>query len=134
MVLKSGCFTLAGLPGIRVLEQRYEQLPAHDCFVTAGNAYGVMTAGIDAAIIARFGAELMREVQEHIMERYLGEQPVGSAFILPRTDEACRSIAQDFEDALVDRVDLELKQDPLCGSPRRPSITTIPPSERSGRT
>ena len=73
----------AGLPSIRVLAQRYEQLPAHDCFVTAGNAYGVMTAGIDAAIIARFGAELMREVQEHIMERYLGEQPVGSAFILP---------------------------------------------------
>ena len=78
----------AGLPNIRTLEQRYEQLTAHDCFVTAGNAYGVMTAGIDAAIIARFGAGLMREVQEHIMEHYLGEQPVGSAFIVPTGDRA----------------------------------------------
>jgi O-acetyl-ADP-ribose deacetylase (regulator of RNase III) len=76
----------AGLPDVRVLAQRYEQLPAHDCFVTAGNAYGVMTAGIDAAIIARFGEPLMREVQEHIMERYLGEQPIGSAFMVPTGD------------------------------------------------
>ncbi|PRP93653.1 macro domain-containing protein [Enhygromyxa salina] len=78
----------AGLPDIRVIQQRYEQLPPHDCFVTAGNAYGVMTAGIDAAIIDRFGEGLMREVQEHIMEHYLGEQPVGTAFVVPTNDPA----------------------------------------------
>jgi O-acetyl-ADP-ribose deacetylase (regulator of RNase III) len=76
----------AGLPDVRVLAQRYEQLPAHDCFVTAGNAYGLMTAGIDAAVVRRFGPALMREVQEHIMEHYLGEQPVGSAFVITTGD------------------------------------------------
>jgi O-acetyl-ADP-ribose deacetylase (regulator of RNase III) len=73
----------AGLPGVRVVKGRFEDLEPHDCFVTAGNAFGLMTAGIDAAVIRRFGEPLMHQVQQRIMDEYYGEQPVGTAFILP---------------------------------------------------
>ncbi len=41
-----------GLPNVRVIHGRFEELKPHDCFVTAGNAFGMMTAGIDAAVVA----------------------------------------------------------------------------------
>jgi len=71
------------LPGVRVIQGRFEDLGPHDCFVTAGNAFGMMTAGIDAAVARFFGEDLVRRVQHHIMDAFLGEQPVGTAFILP---------------------------------------------------
>jgi hypothetical protein len=37
----------AGLPNVRVIKGRFEDLEPHDCFVTAGNAFGLMTAGIN---------------------------------------------------------------------------------------
>jgi O-acetyl-ADP-ribose deacetylase (regulator of RNase III) len=40
-----------------------------------------LTAGIDAAAVGFFGDELMRQIQFRIMDEYLGEQPVGTAFI-----------------------------------------------------
>src|SRR5215213_10788257 len=73
----------AGLPGVRVVRGRFEDLEPHDCFVTAGNAFGMMTAGIDAAVVRRFGEGLMRQVQHRIMDEYFGEQPVGTAFLVP---------------------------------------------------
>jgi hypothetical protein len=48
-----------GLPGVRVFQGRFEDLASHDCFVTAGNAFGLMTAGIDAAVVHYFGEDLM---------------------------------------------------------------------------
>ncbi|MEZ6046207.1 MAG: macro domain-containing protein [Planctomycetaceae bacterium] len=57
-----------------------------DCFVTAGNAYGIMTAGIDAAVIGYFGPDLMSNVQYYILDKYLGEQPVGTAFVIATND------------------------------------------------
>src|SRR5262245_21450407 len=66
---------------------------AHDCFVTAGNAFGIMTAGIDAAVVRFFGLEIMRRVQHHILNQYLGEQPIGTAFILPTHHEHCPYLA-----------------------------------------
>jgi O-acetyl-ADP-ribose deacetylase (regulator of RNase III) len=76
----------ADLPGVRVIRGRFEDLPPHDCFVTAGNAFGLMTAGIDAAVVRRFGAALMERVQQRIMDEFMGEQPVGTAFIVPTDD------------------------------------------------
>lgn len=75
-----------GLPNVRVVNGRFENLDPHDCFVTAGNAYGIMTAGIDDAVINRFGELLMARVQHQIMDQYCGEQPIGSAFIVPTDD------------------------------------------------
>jgi O-acetyl-ADP-ribose deacetylase (regulator of RNase III) len=71
-----------GLPGVRVLRARFEDLDAHDCFVTAGNSFGLMTAGIDAAVVHFFGEPLMHRVQHRIMDQFFGEQPVGTAFVI----------------------------------------------------
>lgn len=76
----------AGLPNVRIIRGRFEDLEPHDCFVTAGNAFGLMTAGIDAAVIRRFGEGLMGQVQHRIMDEFFGEQPVGTAFVLPTGD------------------------------------------------
>src|SRR6185437_4697330 len=83
----------AGLPGVRVIRGRLEDLGSHDCFVTAGNAFGLMTAGIDAAVVRFFGAELMHQVQHRIMDQFFGEQPVGTAFVLPTGHSAIPFIA-----------------------------------------
>lgn len=76
----------AGLPGVRVIPEWFEDLEPHDCFVTAGNAFGLMTAGIDAAVVRRFGPSIMEQVQFRIMDEYYGEQPIGTAFVLPTGD------------------------------------------------
>jgi O-acetyl-ADP-ribose deacetylase (regulator of RNase III) len=70
------------LPAVRVIRGRFEDLEPHDCFVTAGNSFGLMTAGIDAAVARFFGESLVERVRHHIMDRYLGEQPVGTAFLV----------------------------------------------------
>lgn len=58
-----------------------EDLAPHDCFVTAANAFGIMNAGIDAAVIRFHGEDLMKRIQHRIMDEYLGEQPIGTSFI-----------------------------------------------------
>lgn len=83
----------ADLPRVRIIQGRFADLESCDCFVTAGNAFGIMTAGIDAAVIDRFGEQLMAQVQHAIMDRYFGEQPVGTAFILPTGDASIPNIA-----------------------------------------
>lgn len=70
-----------GLPRVTVIQSRFEDLPPHDCFVTAANAFGIMNAGIDAAVIRFHGEELMKRVQMRILDEYLGEQPIGTSFI-----------------------------------------------------
>jgi O-acetyl-ADP-ribose deacetylase (regulator of RNase III) len=73
----------ANLPQVQILQTNFEDLPPHDCFVTAGNSYGIMTAGIDASVVRYFGVDLMERVQLQIMNEFYGEQPVGTAFIVP---------------------------------------------------
>ncbi len=72
----------SALPNVEIHQKRFEELPGHDCFVTAGNSFGMMTAGIDAAVVAFFGRSIMGVVQRHILEHFLGEQPIGTAFLL----------------------------------------------------
>jgi O-acetyl-ADP-ribose deacetylase (regulator of RNase III) len=83
----------AGLPGVRVVRGAFEDLEPHDCFVTAGNSFGIMTAGIDAAVVRAFGEPLMERVQHRIMDQYLGEQPIGTAFIVPTGHPAIPFVA-----------------------------------------
>ena len=61
---------------------RWEDLPPHGCFATAGNAFGIMNAGIDAVVVKRFGTSVQQQVQERILDQYHGEQPIGSAFLV----------------------------------------------------
>jgi O-acetyl-ADP-ribose deacetylase (regulator of RNase III) len=65
---------------------RWEELPAHDCFVTAGNSFGLMSAGIDAVVVRELGAGIESAIQLRIMNEYLGEQPIGSAFLIETGD------------------------------------------------
>ena len=70
-----------GLPNVSVIQSRFEDLPPHDCFVTAANCFGIMNAGVDAAVIRLHGEELMKAVQYHILDHYHGEQPIGTSFL-----------------------------------------------------
>ena len=73
----------AGFSNVRVVRAKLEDLEPHDCLVTAGNSFGMMTAGVDAAAVGIFGEQMMRRVQHRIMDQFFGEQPVGTAFIEP---------------------------------------------------
>jgi O-acetyl-ADP-ribose deacetylase (regulator of RNase III) len=80
-------FRFAELPDVRIIQGTFEELEPHDCFVTAGNSFGIMTAGIDAAVIRLVGHGMMETVQHRILDEYLGEQPIGTAFIEPTEHE-----------------------------------------------
>jgi O-acetyl-ADP-ribose deacetylase (regulator of RNase III) len=69
-------------PKVEVVPGRFEDLHRFDCFITAGNSFGIMDAGVDAAVVRFFGLELMHRVQRHILDEYLGEQPVGTSFLV----------------------------------------------------
>jgi len=71
-----------GLPNVEVVTAHFEDLPEFDCMVSAANSFGLMDGGVDAAIIRFFGHALMERVQQHILEEYLGEQPVGTSLIV----------------------------------------------------
>ncbi|KAL6077931.1 Phage-tail assembly protein-like protein [Balamuthia mandrillaris] len=72
-----------GLPDVKFQHCRFEQLPKFDCMVSAANSFGLMDGGVDAAITAFFGDQLQQRVQQHIIDHFDGEQPVGTSFILP---------------------------------------------------
>lgn len=72
---------------VEIVNDYFQRLPEYDCMVSAANSYGQMDGGIDAHIIDYFGQPLMERVQAHIAEHYLGEQPVGSSFIVPTFHE-----------------------------------------------
>jgi O-acetyl-ADP-ribose deacetylase (regulator of RNase III) len=69
-------------PAVDVVLGRWEELAPHDCFVTAGNSYGLMSAGIDAVVVSQLGPQVQDAVQLRILNEFLGEQPIGSAFLL----------------------------------------------------
>ncbi len=52
------------------------------CVVSPANSYGLMDGGYDLAISEWFGWNLMKKVQQYIMEHFRGEQPVGTSFII----------------------------------------------------
>lgn len=71
-----------GYPEVEIFNGRFEQLPAFDCMVSAANSFGLMDGGVDLAITNFFGPALQARVQQVILARYNGEQPVGTSFIL----------------------------------------------------
>ena len=70
-------------PEVQVLCGKFEELPTFDCVVTAGNSFGLMDAGMDLAVVRYFGRHVMESIQKQILERHLGEQPVGTCIIVP---------------------------------------------------
>ena len=70
------------LPNVEVANCNFEQLSSYDCLVSPANSFGMMDGGIDAAITAFFGMQLMERVQQRILDDYLGEQSVGTSFMI----------------------------------------------------
>jgi O-acetyl-ADP-ribose deacetylase (regulator of RNase III) len=71
-----------GLPNVEIVNGYFEQLPDFDCMVSAANSFGLMDGGVDLALIQFFGKAVEKNVQQHILEKYLGEQPIGTSFIV----------------------------------------------------
>lgn len=59
------------------------QHPEVDAVVSPANSYGLMDGNYDRAITEEFGPELAEQVRAVIMERFCGEQPVGTSFSVP---------------------------------------------------
>jgi O-acetyl-ADP-ribose deacetylase (regulator of RNase III) len=72
---------------VTIINNYFQKVPEYDCMVSAANSYGCMDGGIDGHITAFFGQQLMDRVQAHIVSKYLGEQPIGTSFILPTHHE-----------------------------------------------
>jgi O-acetyl-ADP-ribose deacetylase (regulator of RNase III) len=70
-------------PDVQIVCGRFEELPSFDCFVTAGNSFGLMDGGVDLAVVRYFGRHVMERIQARILADYLGEQPVGTCVIVP---------------------------------------------------
>ena len=77
---------------IEVVLGRFEELPAFDCVATAGNSFGLMDAGVDLAVHRFFGG-VQAQIQARIREDFLGEQPVGTAILVPTGHERHRWVA-----------------------------------------
>ncbi len=71
-----------GLPNIEIVQGYFQNLSNFDCMVSAANSFGLMDGGVDLAIIDFFGQKLMQSVQANILQKYLGEQPVGTSMII----------------------------------------------------
>ena len=69
-------------PDVSIVNGRFESLAEFDCLVSAANSFGIMDGGVDLAITRFFGVELMNRVQARIIDEYLGEQPIGTSFIV----------------------------------------------------
>jgi len=74
-------------PHVEVVCGKFQQLKEFDCMVSAANSFGLMDGGVDAAITLYYGGDLQRRVQQHIIDHFDGEQPVGTSFLL-RTGNA----------------------------------------------
>src|SRR5947209_2836214 len=75
-------YAFQSLPGVEIVNGHFEELPEYDCMVSAANSFGLMDGGVDAAITRFFGAQLMQRVQQRVLDEFLGEQPVGTSFII----------------------------------------------------
>ncbi|MDQ2770087.1 MAG: macro domain-containing protein [Bacteroidota bacterium] len=73
--------SFANYPEVNIVNSRFEEVKEFDCMVSAANSFGLMDGGVDLAISNFFGPDLQTRVQIHILERYNGEQPVGTSFI-----------------------------------------------------
>lgn len=67
---------------VEIIGDRFEWISEFDCLVSPANSFGMMDGGMDAAIIKFFGVSLEYRVKERILKNYLGEQPVGTSFVI----------------------------------------------------
>lgn len=71
----------AKFPQVEVVFKRFEDTE-FDCVVSAANSFGLMDGGVDQCITDLFGVQMMKRVQQAIIEEYYGEQPVGTSMLI----------------------------------------------------
>ena len=71
-----------GFPEVEIVFNRFEDTN-FDCVVSAANSFGLMDGGVDQCITDYFGLQMMRRVQNRIIQEFAGEQPVGTSIIVP---------------------------------------------------
>lgn len=71
--------------GVEIHEGRFEDVE-FDCVVSPANSFGLMDGGVDEAITMYFGQQMMDRVQNRIIKRYGGEQPVGTSLLVLGSD------------------------------------------------
>ena len=62
--------------------QFMKEHPEVDAIGSAANSLGIMDGGLDGVYTRYFGSDLQKEVQKVIIHEHMGEQPVGSSFIV----------------------------------------------------
>ena len=68
-------------PEVEVLSGDYFQQSA-DAIVSPANSFGIMDGGLDLAIRNELGFQVETDIQEVILNKYLGEMPIGTAEII----------------------------------------------------
>jgi hypothetical protein len=53
------------LPNVTFANCEFEHLSSYDCFVSPANSFGMMDGGMDAAITAFFGLQLMEQAIDY---------------------------------------------------------------------
>lgn len=71
----------AEFPQVEVVFSPFEQTK-FDCVVSAANSFGLMDGGVDQCITDYFGLQMMKRVQQEVINQYYGEQPVGTSMIV----------------------------------------------------
>ena len=69
--------------GVNIITQDFgdfiKEHPDMEAIVSPANSFGLMDGGYDKAIIDYYGPQLMEHVQYAIIEKWYGEQPVGTS-------------------------------------------------------
>ena len=76
----------AKFPQVEVVFKPFEQVE-FDCVVSAANSFGLMDGGVDQCITDYFGVQMMKRVQQAVIDEYYGEQPVGTSMIIRGNDD-----------------------------------------------
>lgn len=75
-----------------IIHGSFESALPVDCFITAGNSFGLMDGGIDLAVARRFPG-IENRVQDAIETDWLGELPVGASLLVPTGHPSCPWLA-----------------------------------------
>jgi O-acetyl-ADP-ribose deacetylase (regulator of RNase III) len=81
----------SNFPEVQIIHGNFERID-FDCINSPANSFGLMDGGIDEAITMYFGQQMMDRVQAMIIDKYAGEQPVGTSEIVRGTADGVERI------------------------------------------
>jgi O-acetyl-ADP-ribose deacetylase (regulator of RNase III) len=85
-ICEAGSASSTDYDNVTVFNGKLEDVPPTDCLVAAGNSFGIMDGGMDAAMAFQF-PDVVQNVRDAIGSEFCGEMPVGQSVIVPTGDE-----------------------------------------------